>query len=167
MKGKLSLMGKNHSDELYTPEWAFDIIKEFIPKDKIIFECAVGSGKLRDKMVKEGYKVEETNDFFNEWNKGEIIVTNPPYSLKDKFLQKCYEIKKPFALLLPINAFEGIKRQKLYRQYGIQVLFPPKRIDFNGKKAVWFYTAWFCYGLNLPKDLMFVELTKKVSEDKR
>jgi hypothetical protein len=26
MKGKLGLMGKNHSDELYTPDEAFDIL---------------------------------------------------------------------------------------------------------------------------------------------
>ena len=36
MKGKLGLMGKNHSDELYTPEYAFDILKEYIPDENII-----------------------------------------------------------------------------------------------------------------------------------
>lgn len=33
-KGRLSLMGKNHSDELYTPDEAFDLLKKYIPKSK-------------------------------------------------------------------------------------------------------------------------------------
>ena len=157
-KGKLGLMGKNHSDELYTPDEAFDMLKEFIPKNKTIFECAVGSGKLKSKMLKEGYNLKSTNDFFkDDVGRFDIIITNPPYSKKDKFLEECYKIGKPFALLMPITALEGIKRQKLYQKYGIQILFPQRRIDFNGKKAPWFYTAWFCYGLNLPKDLMFIQ----------
>jgi hypothetical protein len=160
-KGKLGLMGKNHSDELYTPDWAFDILEPFIPKNKVIFECARGTEKLMDYMSSKGFQVVWTEDFFNmgrfKESEFDIIITNPPYSKKDKFLQKCYELKKPFALLMPINALEGIKRQHLYRKFGIQILFPPKRIDFNGKKAPWFYTAWFCSGLNLPKDLMFIQ----------
>ena len=156
---KLKLMGRNHSDELYTPDEAFDILKEFIDKKLIIYECAEGTGKLKKKMEKEGFKVVSRKDFFNEEEFDfNIIVTNPPYSKKDKFIEKCYEIAKPFALLMPITALEGIKRQKLYKKYGIQILFPKRRIDFNGKGRPWFYTAWFCYGLNLPKDLMFVEL---------
>ena len=163
MKGKLGLMGKNHSDELYTPEYAFDILKPFIDKDLIIYECADGTGKLREKMIKEGFKVVSGKDFFKEEDYDfNIIITNPPYSKKTKFLEKCYWLAKPFALLMPITALEGIKRQKLYSKYGIQILFPKKRIDFNGKKRVWFYTAWFCYGLNLPKDLTFLNLEQEI-----
>ena len=147
-------MGKNHSDELYTPDEAFDLLKTYIPKDKIIFECAVGSGKLKDKMEREKFKVVASNDFLNEFPKYDILITNPPFSLKDKFLEEAYKRGKPFAILLPITALEGIKRQKLYKEFGIQILFPKKRTDFNGKKAPWFYVAWFCWKL-LPKTLNF------------
>ena len=51
---------------------------------------------------------------------------------------------------------------KLYKKYGIQLIIPNKRINFetpSGKgSGSWFATAWFCFGLNLPKDLMFIEL---------
>ena len=151
---KLKLMGKNHSDELYTPDEAFDLLKEYIPKDKTIFECAVGSGKLKDKMIKEGYNVVFTDNFFKEYPDYDILITNPPYSIKDRFLEEAYKRGKPFALLMPITALEGIKRQKLYKQHGIDILFPKKRTDFNGKKAPWFYTAWFCWKI-LPKTLIF------------
>lgn len=149
-------MGKNHSDELYTPDEAFDLLKSYIGKDKIIFECAVGSGKLKQKMEKEGYKVVCSNDFFNEYPKYDILITNPPFSLKDKFLEEAYRRGLPFGILLPITALEGIKRQAMFKTNGIQLLFPKKRIDFNGKGAPWFYVAWFCWKLNLPNTLNFV-----------
>ena len=151
---KIKLMGKNHSDELYTPEIAFDILKNYIPKDKIIFECAVGSGKLKSQMEKNGYSVVCSDDFFNDFPEYDILITNPPFSIKDKFLEEAYKRGKPFAILLPITALEGIKRQEMYKKYGIEILFPAKRIDFNGKKAPWFYCAWFCWKL-LPKELNY------------
>ena len=93
----------------------------------------------------------------------DCIVTNPPYSLKEEFLKRCYELGKPFALLMPLTALESEKRQKLYRKYGIQLIIPNKRFNFetpSGKGGgSWFATAWFTWGLNLPKDLMFVKLT--------
>ena len=153
---KLKLMGKNHSDELYTPEIAFDILKQYIPKDKVIFECAVGSGKLMRQMVSNKYEVVSSDDFFNDLPKYDILITNPPFSLKDKFLTEAYKRGKPFAILLPITSLEGLKRQELYKKNGIQILFPKKRIDFNGKKAPWFYCAWFCWKLNLPDILNFI-----------
>jgi len=152
---KLNLMGKNHSDELYTPEIAFDLLKKYIPKDKTIFECAIGSGKLKQQMINNGYNVVSSNDFFNEFPEYDILITNPPYSIKDKFLEEAYKRGKPFAMLLPITALEGIKRQSLYNKYGIEILFPTRRIDFNGKKSPWFYTAWFCWKIELPKTLTF------------
>jgi len=152
---KVSLMGRNHSDELYTPDEAFDLLKQYIPKDKVIFECAIGSGKLKSKMEAEGYEVVCSDSFFTEFPDYDILITNPPFSLKDKFLEEAYKRGKPFAILLPITALEGIKRQEMYKKNGIQILFPKRRIDFNGKKAPWFYTAWFCWKLNLPQILNF------------
>ena len=153
-------MGKNHSDELYTPDEAFDLLKQYIPK-VTVFECAVGSGKLRDKIVSEGYSVVTSNDFFNEFPEYDILITNPPYSLKDKFLEEAYNRGKPFAMLLPITALEGLKRQTLYKKYGIEILFPKRRIDFNGKGSPWFYTAWFCWKL-LPEQLLFNSPIKSI-----
>lgn len=67
------------------------------------------------------------------------------------------------ALLMPLTALEGIRRGKLYKENGIQLIIPNRRINFimpNKQGSSWFATAWFCYKLNLPKDLMFIELQK-------
>ena len=80
-----------------------------------------------------------------------MIITNPPYSLKDEFLKKCYEYNKPFCLLLPITALEGKTRGELFREKDIQVIVFDGRVEYlNNKKGNWFNTSWFCWKV-LPK----------------
>lgn len=105
-----------------------------------------------------------TGKDFLSWKpeKFDIIVTNPPYSLKDKFLERCFELGNPFCLLLPLTALESEKRQKLFRKHGIQLIIPNKRFNFetpSGKgSGSWFCSAWFTWGLNLSKELNFIEI---------
>jgi len=82
-------------------------------------------------------------------------------------LERAYELGKPFAFLMPLTALEGIKRGEMYKRYGLQLIIPNRRIDFitpNGGKSSWFQTAWFTWKLDLPKDIMFVELIKEAKE---
>jgi len=160
MGGKLKLMGKGHSDELFTPKEAFDWLEPYLP-DGVIFECAVGTEKLSTYMKSRGRRVVVSDDFQNSHPEYDVIVTNPPFSKKDMFLSEAYSRGKPFAILLPITAIEGIKRQKLYQKYGIEILCLPRRIDFNGKKSPWFYVAWFCWKIDLPNQLTFIGTTDK------
>lgn len=146
------LMNQGHTDEIYTPAYALNPILPYLNKDKVIWENAWGTGVLANHLIKKGFKVNS--------KKGDIIITNPPYSKKEEFLKKGYESGKPFAYLLPLTALEGIKRGELYNRYGIQLIIPNRRINFimpNKQGGAWFQTAWFCYKMNLPKDLMFVE----------
>jgi len=158
---KLKLMGKNHSDELYTPEGAIDILLPYLKPKTVIWDCAFGTGKLAKHFEEKGFIVvgKQEQDFFNTDSDMvcSYIITNPPFSKKIRFIEECYNRKKPFALLLPLTTLEGIKIQKMFRENGIQILFPRGRIDFNGKKAPWFYTCWFTWGLNLPEQLNFMK----------
>ena len=163
---KLKIQSKGRPDNFQTPKEAVVFLTPYLKRDWIIWECAWGEGKLVKYLEEEGFKVigNKKIDFLSGNNKDifDCIVTNPPYSIKDKFLERCYELSKPFALLMPLTALEGKKRGALYQKYGIQLLIPNKRINFetpSGKgSGAWFQTAWFCYGLNLPKDLTFVEM---------
>jgi len=89
----------------------------------------------------------------------DCIVTNPPYSKKDEFLERAYQIKKPFAFLLPLTALEGKKRMALFRENGLEIIFLPKRINFitpTGKgSGAWFAVAWFCGNMKIGKELNF------------
>ena len=152
---------KEKSDEYSTPSYALLPLLEYLPKDKMIWECTDTSGSISSFLKGKGYKVVSTEDNFLLYNmpKGDIIVTNPPYSLKTEFLQHSYELGIPFAFLLPITALEGYNRQELYRKYGISLILFNKRIQFRtNSSGAWFATAWFTHGLNLPKDLNFFVL---------
>lgn len=150
-------------DEFQTPNEALDYLIPFIKKDWNIWECACGKGNIVKYLREKGFNIigtdKETN-FLTKQVCCDVIITNPPYSLKDEFLERCYRLQKPFALLMPLSALEGKKRGSLYEQFGLQMIIPNKRINFetpNGKgSGTWFQTAWFCWGFELPKDLMFM-----------
>ena len=147
-------------DEVYTPKEALYSLVPFVPKNWIIWECASGKGMLAQHLREEGYSVVLGENFFTDNFHADCIITNPPYSIKDDFLERAFGLGKPFAFLLPLTALEGKFRGSLYRKHGIQLIIPNGRIHFiipSGKKSAWFQTAWFTYGLNLPKDLMFVD----------
>lgn len=167
MNPLLERMNLRGSDFIQTPPEAIRPLLVYIPKDWVIWECAAGAGRLAKEMKVQGYDVAASDiqagvDFLSyEWSYYNCIITNPPYSLKDKFLQRCYDLGKPFALLLPLTALGSQKRQKLFREHGIQIIMLGKRVNFDtgtGKKACWFESAWFCWGLDLPSQIVFEEM---------
>lgn len=161
---KLKIQMNGRSDEFGTPKEAIEPLMPYLKKEWVIWECAWGKGSLAKHLESEGFKVVGIGHDFLVSNlpEADCIVTNPPYSFKEEFLIRAFEIGKPFAFLLPLTTLEGKKRGALYTKYGIQLLIPNKRINFitpSGKgSGAWFQTAWFCWKLNLPKDLNFVEL---------
>lgn len=155
------------NDDLYTPAYAVYPLLKYLSKDKTCWECTDFGNSMITKVLREnGFEVISTGkkdfDFLRDepYFDFDVIITNPPYSLKTQFLKKCYEFGKPFALLLPITALEGKERGKLYRQYGIQLLVFDGRIQFTDKGRCWFNASWFCWKL-LPKDLIFEKLRGK------
>lgn len=175
-KAMIDYIQKPKFDEIYTPEYAIKPLLKYLPKNIIIWECTdYGSSNITKVLKDNGYKVisTHTKDNFNFLEdtpdfEFDIIITNPPYSQKDKFLQKCYEYKKPFALLLPITALEGIKRGTMFRKNGLELIVLDKRVEFmenmikdydKKKSGNWFNTSWFCWKL-LNKELNFEELIK-------
>jgi len=164
---KLKIQMGGRSDEFMTPKYAINPLLPFLNKEWKIWECAWGKGHLAKHFEEEGFHVSgDYRSFLTGLEVGgiDIIITNPPYSKKDEFLKRAFEIGKPFAFLLPLTTLEGLKRGELFKKYGIQLIIPNRRINFitpSGKgSGAWFQTAWFCYKLNLPKDLMFVELER-------
>lgn len=167
MGKKLRIQSMGRPDNFQTPKEALDILLPYLRRDWVIWECAWGKGNLFRFLKDAGFMVRGSDkeyDFLNHERDCDCIVTNPPYSLKDRFLGRCYELGKPFALLMPLTALEGKKRGSLYKEYGVQLIIPNKRINFetpSGKgSGAWFQTAWFTHGLGLPKDLMFVDLKR-------
>jgi len=161
-------------NDFQTPPEALEPLFPYLKKDWRIWECSCGNGNLVGGFERAGYDVVATDismgaewDFLTaDLDRFDCIVTNPPFSLKQQFLERCYWWKKPFALLLPLTTFETPKRQALFKKYGVEVIFFDKRINFETpnkveKSSSWFATAWFTNGLNIGKELNFVKFFNK------
>jgi hypothetical protein len=176
------IQGQNHADNFGTPPEA---LKPLIPylrwrieerRGARVWECAAGFDPLGQALRSEGFAVHSTDvqssrELLAETVSGNvdyldndlpgfyIAVTNPPFSLKDKFLARAYELERPFAFLLPNTCLEGQKRQDLYARYGIELLVLRRRPKFttpSGKVGgAWFPCSWFTWGLNLGSPLVF------------
>lgn len=165
---KPKLMQAGHSDQFQTPDWPIDILMRYIPREWVIWEPACGQGHMSARIAHHGNKTISTDimhgfDFLSALGSNlseyDAIITNPPYSTKTQWLWRCYEIGKPFALLMPIAALGEQERFDLYRANGIQLVMLPRCVDFttpSGKQGgAWFYCAWFCMGLDLPDQITF------------
>lgn len=163
----INYIQKPKYDELYTPEYAIKPLLKYLPKNITIWECTdYGESNITSILRGGGYNVISTKkeDFDFLIDKPDfdfdMIITNPPYSLKDEFIKKCYEYKKPFCLLLPITSLEGIQRGNMFRENGIEVIVFDKRVEFIKDKGNWFNTSWFCWKV-LNKELIFEKLIKE------
>ena len=164
-------------DSCQTPPYALEPLLPYL-KSSFIWECASGKGVLLQELRKHflvvvGTDISEGKDFlkFKDWAYGFemqdfIIVTNPPYSIKYEWLEKCYRIGLPFALLMPVEMIGAAKAQKLFNRHGIEIIFMSPRVDFympnkgyEGGGAQ-FPTAWFTWKLNLPNQINFATLNK-------
>ena len=148
-------------DDYMTPKSAWENIKDYIPKDKIIWEAFYGDGESGNHLKDLGYDViHEPIDFF-ENNKGDIIVSNPPFSLSKEVMNRLYELDKPFILIFPLSKINTQSFRK-WKDRRIQIIIPRKRIQFikNGNELqnkCNFDCLYYCYKINLPKDVVWLE----------
>lgn len=96
----------------------------------------------------------------------DVIISNPPFSIKDEILKRLNELNKPYAMLLPLPTLQGQKRFDYL--LNTQVLIFDKRINFfkdykikEIQKGISFASIYVCKNF-LPKDLIF----ERLSEDK-
>lgn len=169
-KGYLTAKTTKASDEYITPDYAINPILIFLKNKKpLTIWCPFD--KENSPYVRilraAGHKVihshiDEGQNFFDyepEENY-DIIISNPPFSLKDLVLKRLYELKKPYMLLLPIPSLQGQKRFPYIKD--CQALIFDKRVSFMNTDGVTktspaFGSFYLCYKI-LPKDLIFTQI---------
>jgi hypothetical protein len=153
-------------DDYMTPKYAWENIQQFIPKDKVIWEPFYGDGKSGQYLTELGFNViHEPLDFF-EHNLGDIIVTNPPFSKTKEVMKQLKALDKPFIIIFPAAKITTSYFRE-WKDKQLQIIIPRKRIHFekhiDGKKvegwknACSFDCFYYCYKIDLPKDIMWLE----------
>lgn len=168
-KGYLQAKTTKQSDEVYTPAYAVKPIIKYIKPNSVIW-CpfdTVDSAYV-EELNAAGFTViyshiDNGQNFFEyEPEKYDVIISNPPFSIKDDILRRLDEFNKPYAMLMPLPALQGQKRFKYLK--GSQALIFDKRINFfkdqktkEIQKGISFASIYICKDF-LPKDLIFEEL---------
>jgi hypothetical protein len=171
--GYLTAAKTDESNENYTPYYAVEPIMKYIDKKlKVWLPFDEEWSAYYNTFKDNGYDVirsciQECQDFFTyEPEEYDVIVSNPPFNVKDKILKRLDELGKPFAILLPMNSLQGASRYKCCFKNGIQLLAFDQRIGFHSQDKMDepiegspFASAYFCRNV-LPKDLIVEELIK-------
>jgi hypothetical protein len=135
---KNNITGNIYSDEWYTTQDVVDIaIKLLDPEPNSLILCPFDS---EDSLfVKTLEAMEHTviygiDDFIEgQFRLCDYIITNPPFSIKDKVIQKVYEYGLKSVLVMPLDALGGVKRHNMYKEYGYpSVYIPSRRISYIG-----------------------------------
>ena len=153
-------------DDYMTPKYAWDWIKDFIPKDKVIWEAFYGDGESGKILSDLGFNViHEETDFFTN-NLGDVIVSNPPFTKKKAVMTRLKEIDKPFIIICPSSMLNTQYVRHLFKDDRLQIIIPNKRINF--KKLIdgkvpdnWgdrcnFDCFYYCWKLDLPNDIVWL-----------
>jgi len=162
------------NDEFYTPEYAITPILKYISKDKIVW-CPFDTedSNFVKMLEKNGNKVIATHldsgrDFFEfEPPKYDIILSNPPYSLKAQVFERLFSLKKPFAMLVGVvGLFESQVRFKMFKNNNFEIMYMDKWIayfkDFAEQKPSLnppFSSVYLCLNI-LPEQIVFEEVFK-------
>ena len=168
-KGYLTAKTDKASDETFTPDYAVLPIIKYIKPNSIIWCPFDTEDSAFVKNLKgAGYEVifshidNEQNFFYYEPENYDVIISNPPFSIKDAILHRLNELNKPFAMLLPLPTLQGQSRFEDLKN--CQALIFDKRINYYRdiektkiQKGVAFASIYICKNF-LPKDLIFEKL---------
>lgn len=143
-------------------------LREITHTLRVDVEALLKAKSTKKFLVLEPYShILTSEDFFvyepEEWD---LIVSNPPFSIKQKVVARCLALGKPFALLLSNLWLNSSAPARLFREKEMQMLLFDKRIQFTEKNAAYFGSSYFCWKV-LPKQIVFENLNRSRYEESR
>jgi hypothetical protein len=157
----LNIIKKYKLDDYTTPLYVWEMILDYLDlaKDTIIYDPFYNKGLAKTYLGKLGYNnvIHENEDFFQNYDKYkyDIIISNPPYSIKQNILKVLYQIDKAFVLIVPTAIISKLYVKNIFKDDidKVQYIIPNRRLQFevNGynQKRTPFDTIFFCYKLEL------------------
>lgn len=137
---KNNLTGNVLSDEWYTPQFivdkVIDILDQYYIDLKILLpydtENSLFVKSLKDEDITYGIR-----DFLESDYDYNMLVTNPPFSIKEKVFEKCLQNGKDFILVLPETFIFSVKFFDLLENYKFhyKIYSPKQRVYFIDEKG--------------------------------
>lgn len=126
---------KSNTDEWYTPKENVKLIVPFLNMrgyKKILCPFDTEESQFVQVLTENGFDITYSHiktgtDFFNirNLNDYDAVVSNPPFSKREAILQRLFESKVPFALILNFNGlFDSKKRWKLFKENDFELIIP-------------------------------------------
>lgn len=167
-----SLAIKNsNTDEWYTPPEAVELIVPYIKRggyQKILCPFDKECSEFVRVLTMHGFDVtfghiETGQDFFDIDNLSDYdaVVSNPPFSKRQKILERLFESGVPFAMIMNFNGlFDSKSRWRLFKDNKFEILVPIGRIHFFNENCVNnspnFQSVYVCKGMS-DKQIEFLE----------
>ena len=162
---------QNKLDEYYTKRYAILPLTKYLPSNQIIW-CPFDKkeSKFVEVLSEFGHNVlyshiDNEQDFFlYEPENYDYIISNPPYSLREKILERLFFLQKPFAMLInDAGLFDSKKRFQLLSENKFEMMIFDSRIDYDkngiGVNGVPFKSIYLCSKV-LPQQFVFERLNK-------
>lgn len=131
-----NITGNFYSDEWYTDQKTVDLcwrLLDIQPGETVCCPFDSEQSLFVQKALTNGNPViYGITDFVGSTDYVfDKLVTNPPFSIKDKVIESVYAYKKPAALILPLDTLGGVKRHGMYAANGAPTVYiPTKRISY-------------------------------------
>ncbi len=145
-------------DDYETPKEVLQDLLPYITNYDIIYDPFYCKGKVKKEWAVLGKSCinDKLDAFSREHPEFDIMISNIPFSMKEKCVKLAVSLARPFILLMPIDAL-GSKWIKKYFDK-LQFIVPNGRLQFMKNEKMegkcWFDTMWVCGGLNLHKDII-------------
>lgn len=157
---------KNRSDHYSTPVEAYQMIQNYIPQNIRIYDPFYCDGSCAEHLRTAFPTCEiihQDKDAFSWMPEFDMIITNPPYSLKKKCLEWMMSLDKPFCCFLPGTYLMTKEFSRLPGFENFQFVFtnqpincvPRKDVDVSTQSNTYYTIIWYCYKMNLPKQIQW------------
>ena len=162
---------KSNTDEWYTNEDCVKIIIPYLLKcgyKKILCPFDKKESNFVKVLIENGFDVtyshiETGTDFFELDNLKDYdaIVSNPPFSKRQKVFEKLFESGVPFAMITNFNGlFDSKARWRLFKDNNFELLIPIGRMHFFNSEGIGnspnFQSIYVCSKM-LDKQIEFCE----------
>ena len=146
-----SVEDRESEDYYATDPKAVEMLLELETFNKKILEPSAGQGHISEVFIKKGYEVKsfdlinrgygEVQDFlkYNENWEGDI-VTNPPYSLAQEFVEHSLSLVpkgNKVAMFLKLQFLEGKSRKKMFSKNPPKIVYVSSSRLLCAKNGVW------------------------------